>query len=168
MASVAYLIEPVLTTVTDIDYLDDLRSQTRIEHVTLAQLGLEVGATSKHETGYVDLVIRNEVLNRQLGHLPDVIVALLVTKTRETQGGLTTTSVLLREVDSELVNDFARVSRDGTKECTITVHDDEPELRVRLEEFLKGLRMELVVAEIQRPTGRFETIQWEYKRRRTC
>ena len=103
MGSVAYLVEPVLATVTDIDYLDALRSQTRIEHITLAQLGLEVGATSKHETGYVDLVIRDEVLNRQLGDLPNVIVALLVTKTRETQGGLTTSTVLLGKVYSNSV-----------------------------------------------------------------
>ena len=145
MGSVAYLVEPVLATVTDIDYLDDLRSQTRIEHVTLAQLGLEIGAPSKHETGYVDLVIRDEVLNRQLGDLRDVIVALLVTKTRETQGGLTTTSVLLGEVDSELVDDLARVARYGTEERAVSVHDDEPELGIRLEEFLQRLSVELVV-----------------------
>ena len=144
----SYLVKSILATVTDIDYFDDLRSQTRIEHVTLAQLGLEVGATSKHETGYVDLVIRDEVLNRQLGDLPDVIVALLVTKTRETQCGLTTTAVLLGEIDGEFVDDFAGVTSNRAEQSAVTVHNDEAELRVRLEKFLKRLSVELVVAEV--------------------
>ena len=131
MGSVAYLIEPVLATVTDIDYLDDLRSQTRIEHVTLAQLGLEVGATSKHETGYVDLVIRDEVLNRQLGDLPDVIVALLVTKTRETQGRLTTTTVFLGQVDGKFVNDLTRITGKCTEKCTVSVHNNKSKALIR-------------------------------------
>ncbi len=95
------------------------------------------------------------MLNSQFRDLADVVVALLVTKTCETQGGLTTTAVLLRKVDGELVNNLARVAGDGPEECTVTIHDDEAELRVRLEQFLERFRVELVVAEVQRPGYRF-------------
>lgn len=74
-----HLIEAVLTPVADINDFDDLSNKTGIKHVTLAQFGLEVGTTRQDETSDVDLVINDEVLDRQFGNLPDVIVTLLVT-----------------------------------------------------------------------------------------
>lgn len=47
------------------------------------------------------------------------------------------------------MNDVARVSAECTKECSITIHDDEPKLLIRLEQFGKCLGMELVVTKIQ-------------------
>lgn len=50
------LVETILAAVTDVDNFDNFRNQTLIEQVTLAQLRLEIGTTSKDETGHVDLV----------------------------------------------------------------------------------------------------------------
>jgi hypothetical protein len=57
------LIEAIFTPVADIDHLDNLRSKTLIEHVTLAEFGFKIGRTGKYETGHIDLVVRNEVLD---------------------------------------------------------------------------------------------------------
>ncbi len=72
-------------------------------------------------------------------------MALLVTKTRKTQSGLTATAVLLGQIDRKFVDNFASIARDRAKEGAITVHDDEAELRVGLQQFLQRFRMELVV-----------------------
>ena len=64
------------------------------------------------------------------GDFPDIVVPLLVTQTRETQCRLTTTSVLLRKVDSELVDHFSRVSSNRSEEGAVTIHDDKAELGV--------------------------------------
>ena len=145
-----YLIEAVLATITHIHNLDHLCRQPLIEHVTLTQFRLEVCGAGQHQSSHVDLVRRDEVLHGELGDLADVVVPLLVTQTRETQGGLSSTAVLRREVDGELVDDLARVSGDGAEERAVSVHDDEPELGVRLEQLLQGLCVELVVAKVER------------------
>ena len=155
MGSVAYLVEPVLATVTDVHHLDNLGRQPLVEHVTQTQLSLEIRTTRQHETCHVDLVVRDEVLDRQLSNLTDVVVTLLITKTSETKCGLSTTAVLLGKIDGELVNDLTRVACDSTEERAVTVHDDETELRVRLEELLERFRVELVVTEVQRPVQGF-------------
>lgn len=146
----ANLVETVLATITDVDDLDDLGYQTVIEQITLAQLRLEVGRTSKDEARHVDPVGRDEVLDRKLGDLANVVVSLLVTQTGETQRGLTTTAVLLREIDREFVDDFARVAGEGSEQGTVTVHDDEAETGVRFEQFGERFGMELVVTKVQR------------------
>lgn len=76
-------------------------------------------------------------------------MSLFLTKTGETKGRLTTTSVLLGKIDRELVNNLASVAAQGSKESTVTIHDDETELLVRLEEFRQSLSVELVVAEVE-------------------
>lgn len=95
------------------------------------------------------LVIGDEVLNGQFGDLADVVVPLLHTKTSETQSGLSSTTVLLGEVDGELVEDLAGVSGERTEEGAVSIHDDEAELGVGLEELGKDVRVELVVAEVE-------------------
>jgi len=85
-----------------------------------------------------------------LRNLAHVVVSLLVTETRETEGGLTTTTVLFGEVNSELVDHFAGVSGESAEERTVSVHDDEPEARIGLEKFRQGLCVEFVIAQIQR------------------
>lgn len=82
----SYLVEAIFTSVADIDNLDDFGGQSQIKDIALAQLGFEVGRTGKDEASHVDFVIGDEVLNSQLGYLPDIVVAFLVSKTRETQG----------------------------------------------------------------------------------
>ena len=48
-------------------------------------------------------------------------------------------TVLLGQVDRELVQDLARVAGQGPEERPVTVHDDETELVVRLEQLLQRL-----------------------------
>ena len=59
-------------------------------------------------------------------------MTLFVTQTGETQSGLTTSTVLLWQIDGELVEDLSGVTGQGTEQGTITVHDDETELGVAL------------------------------------
>jgi hypothetical protein len=89
------------------------------------------------------------VLHGVLGDLADVVVTLLHTETGETKRRLSSTSVLLGQVDRELVDDLAGVTGEGTEERTVTVHDDETETGVRLEELSKSLGVELVVAKVE-------------------
>ena len=91
------------------------------------------------------------MLHGEFGDLAHVVVALLVTETRETQRGLATTAVLLRQVYGELVDDLAGVARDRAEERAVTVHDDEAELGIGLEQLLERLGVEFVVAQVQRP-----------------
>lgn len=93
------LVETVLTTVGNIDDLDDLCRKTVVKHVGGVKIVLEIGGTSKDETSDVDLVGSDEVLHSQLGNLSDVVVTLFVSQTGETESGLTTTTVLLGKID---------------------------------------------------------------------
>ncbi len=122
-----YLVKAVLASVTDINDLDNLGSQSTIEHVTLTKLGLEVRASRQNKTGDVDLVIGDKVLNSMFSDLADIVVSLFVTKTRETESRLTTTAVLLGEIDSKFVDDFTRVASESAKKGAVTIHDDETE-----------------------------------------
>lgn len=96
------LVEAVLAAVADVDDLDDLGRQSRVEHVALVEDGLEVSRAGEDETLNVDLVVGDKVLDGELGHLADVVVSLLFSETSESEGGLTTTAVLLGQVDGEL------------------------------------------------------------------
>ena len=143
------LVETVLASVRDIDDLDNLDLETTIEEIRLIQVVLEVGGTGQNDTGNVDLVVGDEVLDRQLSDLADVVVTLLLTKTGKTKGRLSSTSVLLWKIDGELVHNVSGVSREGTEESSVTIHDDETELLVILEELGEGLSVEFVVAKVE-------------------
>ena len=91
-----HLIEAILAAVTDIHDLDHLRYQSLVEHVALTELRLEVCTSSQDNASDVDLVIRDEVLHSVLGDFANVVVAFFITKTGETKGGLTTSTMLLR------------------------------------------------------------------------
>ena len=154
------LVEPILATVGHIDHLDDDLGKPTVEQVGTHQLGLEVGRTRQDDALNVGLLpIGNKQLGGQLGNLADVVVSLLETKTGETQGGLTTTAVLLGQVDGEFVQDFTVGSLDGTIQATITVHHDEPKGLVVNEKLVKVLGMELVVTQIQRGVDRLEGLE---------
>lgn len=153
------LVETVLTTVRNVNNLDDLDCETLVEQIGLVEIGLEIGTTGKNETSAVALVVGDEVLNSQLGDLADVVVTLLLTQTGETQGGLTTTAVLLGQIDGELLQDFSGVAGKGTEESTVAVHDDESILGVGLEQLAQGLGVELVVTEVQRGVDRLEGLE---------
>lgn len=153
------LVEAVLATVRHVHHLDDLGLEAVVEQVGLVEIVLEVGRTSKDDARDVGLVVGDEVLHRELGHLADVVVALLLTETGETERGLTTTAVLLGEIDRELVDDVTRVAAEGAEEGAVTVHDDEAELLVGLEQLGEGLGVELVVTEVQRRVDGLERLE---------
>lgn len=143
------LVKTVLASVGNIDNLDNLDLKSAIKEIGLVQVVLEISGTSQNDTSNVDLVVGNKVLDCQLGDLTDVVVTLLLTKTGETQSGLTTTAVLLWKIDGELVHNVSGVSAQGTEQSSVTIHDDESELLVILEQLGKSLSVELVVAKVE-------------------
>lgn len=58
--------------------------------------------------------------------------------------------MLLGQVDGQALQDLTSVTAQGTEERTVTVHDNEAELLVRLEQLAQGLGVELVVAKVKR------------------
>jgi hypothetical protein len=110
------LVETVLGTVRDVDNLDDLGSQPSVQQITTRQIALEIGTTGQNQPGHVDLVGGDEMLDGQLGDFTDIVVSLFVTQTGETQRRLSSSTVLLGEVDSEFVDDFTGVSCESTEE----------------------------------------------------
>jgi len=61
------------------------------------------------------------MLDGQLGNLSDVVPSGFLSKTGETKSGLTTSSVLLRQVDRELVHDLSRVTGESAEQRSVTV-----------------------------------------------
>ncbi len=153
------LVETVLATVRYIHDLDDLGLQTLVEHVGSVEVVLEVGGSGENDAGNVDLVGGDEVLNRQLGNLTDVVVPLFFSETGKTKSRLTTTTVLLGKIDGELVNHVTGVAAEGAKQGAVSVHDDEAELLIRFEQLREGLGVELVVTEVERGVDGLERFE---------
>ena len=151
---VIYLVKTVLATIANIDNFDHLGCQAGVEHVTLTELRLEVCTTSQHKTADIDFIVGDKVLNCKFSNLANVVVPFFVSKTGETKGRLTTTAVLLREVDSKLVDNLARITGESAEESSISVHHDESKTGIGLEKLRKSLSMEFIVTKIERPDGR--------------
>lgn len=58
--------------------------------------------------------------------------------------------MLLGKVDRELVDNFSGISAQRTEKSAISIHDDEAKFLIRLEQLAQRLRMEFVVAKIER------------------
>ena len=86
-------------------------------------------------------------------------MALLEAEARKAQRRLAAAPVLLRQVDRELVEDLAVVARERAEEAAVTVHHDEAELVVGLEQLLQRLGVELVVAQVERGVDRLEGLK---------
>jgi hypothetical protein len=56
------------------------------------------------------------MLDGELGDFSDVISSSFLSKTGETKGGLTTSTVLFGEIDRKLVDDISGVSSEGSEE----------------------------------------------------
>lgn len=115
------LVETVLSSITDIDDLDNLGEKSGVEQVTSTQVGLELCTTGQHQTSNIDLVVGDEMLDCQLGDFSHIVSPRFLSQTGETQSRLTTSTVLLRKVDGELVNDFSGITGECSKQRTVSV-----------------------------------------------
>lgn len=59
------------------------------------------------------------------------------------------THVLLGQVDGKTLKNFAGIATQGTEKRTVTVHDNETELLVRLQQLTQRLGVELVVTKVE-------------------
>jgi hypothetical protein len=111
-----HLVEAVLAAVRDINDRDDLGDEPGVKHVGQVELSLKVGRTGEDDALDVDLVVGDEVLDRVLGDLADVVVPGFHPESRETERRLSTTAVLLGQVNRELVQDLTRVAAERAEE----------------------------------------------------
>lgn len=58
--------------------------------------------------------------------------------------------MLLGQVDGETLQDFSGVATQGTEKRAVTIHHNEAELLVRLQQLTQGFGVELVVTKIER------------------
>lgn len=113
--------------------------QSRIEHIGLEQVGLEVRRAGQDEARHVAFVVRDEELYRHLRALAHVVVSFLEPEAGETQRRLPTSSVLLGKVHCELVQDRACVPLQGRIETAVTVHNNEAEYIIIFKQFIQRL-----------------------------
>ena len=133
-------------TIRDIDDLLHNDLETRVEEIGAVELRLELCRTSENESADVWSVVGDEAGGCHLCDLAQIVVSLLETETSETKGGLTTATVLLGQVDAELVDDGARVSGQRREQRAVSVHDDETELLITLQQLIQSLGVETIVA----------------------
>lgn len=143
------LVETIFAAIGYVDYFDNLRLKTIVKHIRLVQVVLEVGGTCKNEARNIDLVVADEVLNRQLGYLAHIVVALFFSQPSESQGRLSTATVLFGKIDRELVDDVSCITAECSKESAVPVHDDEAEFLIGFKQFAQRLGMELIVAQVK-------------------
>ncbi|GIX66397.1 CPSF A subunit region protein [Babesia caballi] len=153
------LLEAVLAAVGDVHDLEHLGRQPRVEHVRAHEVVLEVRAPRQDQPAHVHLVVGDEHEHRVLRHLAHVVVAPLHAQPRETQRGLPTSAVLLRQVHAEGVQNLLRRALQRPVERSVAVHDDEAELVVRLQQLLQRLHVELVVAQVERGVDWLEGLE---------
>jgi len=152
------LSETVLTTVRNIVDTDDDVHETGIKKIRGCELLLEFGGTGEDETSDSGLIVGNEAGNSGFSDLTHVVMTLLKTNTSETKSGLTTTTVLLRKLDVELVKDCTSRTSDLTEESTVTIHDDETEFLIIFKESLESLSVEAVIAHVEGGLERLERL----------
>jgi hypothetical protein len=87
-------------------------------------------------------------------HFSNIIVTFLVSESRKAKGGLTSTTMLLWEVDSEFVDHFTCITGKSSEEGAISIHDNETEAGIGLEQFGERFSVELVVTKVERSTMR--------------
>jgi hypothetical protein len=78
------LVETILTTIRNIDNLDNLGLQSLIEHFGLVEFSLEIGTTGQNETANVGLVVGDEDLSGDFSDFSEVVMSLFDSQTGET------------------------------------------------------------------------------------
>lgn len=126
------LIETLLKTVGDIKSGDDDVLKSLIEVITALHNEFEVGATSNNDTFDVRSVICDEILGCKLTALDNIEMTLLFSETSKPHGGLTTTTMLLGQLNRHTLNDFFVVTLEGGEHYTSTIKDNETKLFIVL------------------------------------
>ena len=156
------LVQARLLAVRDVVHGQHGRAEARVEEVGGQQRRLEVRGPGQHQSLDARLVAGrvDEVLGGQLRAATEEVVALLQTKPSESERGLSAAAVLLGQVDGELEEHVPRTALHGREETAITVHDDEAEGIVLREHHLgQGLRVEAIVAEVERGRDRLQRLE---------
>jgi len=143
------LVETIFTTVGNINKLNDNSLKTRVKEIRTGQDVLELGGTSENNTLDVGPVVSDKASHSSFSTLADVVVPLLETQTCKTKSRLTTTAVLLGEIDGELGDHLTSVTGKSTEETSVTIHHDETKLVVVREKLLEGLSVEAVITHVQ-------------------
>ena len=120
--------ESLVETVGDINRRDDQRFQPLVKVVTLLHNELKISATSNDDASDVRPIVRDKVLNGEFAALDNVQMTLFFSETRETNGRLTTTTVLLRQLDWHALNNLLVVSLECGEHDAGTIDNDEAEL----------------------------------------
>jgi hypothetical protein len=89
------------------------------------------------------------MLSCQFSNFSEVVVTLLLSETGETDGGLTTLSVLLGKLHSDFLKDFPIVALKSGVKGAITVDDNEAEFLIILQEALQRGGIEPVTTVIE-------------------
>src|SRR3990167_6957615 len=142
LAQVDGLTETLFTAIADVHDVEDDLLESLIEDWRLSHLNLEVCATSDDDAFHVWSVIGQEERDSGFAHLSDVVLSLFHSDTSKTLRRLTSSAVFLRQVHSELLENFSSISLDSTIQCTGTIDDDESELLLGCEQFSESLCLE--------------------------
>lgn len=116
--------------------------------------GLEIRATGHDYTLNIAQIIANKVLNGQLSNSLNVRQPLLLPQSSESVCGLTTSSMLLRQFDSNLLQDGSDISLEGGKKGATTINDNKAEFLIVLQEISQQIGLESILAVI------FEGLAW--------
>ena len=152
------LTEAVILTVRNIEGSEHNVAKTFVELLRSIEFVLKASCTSQHETFHIRPVVCYEVMNRQLTDFADVSIAFFDTLARKTHCGLTTTTVLLRQLNTHSLQHFLVVALESAEKRTITVHNDEAELFVVLKQRMQRFRVESVLALVREQVDRSERL----------
>mmetsp|Transcript_67878 Transcript_67878/g.78925 ORF Transcript_67878/g.78925 Transcript_67878/m.78925 type:complete len:262 (-) Transcript_67878:92-877(-) len=133
----------------NIDNLHHDGLQSRVEQIGLEKRVLELGGTGEHKTRNIRPVVGDEVLRCRFGDLSKVVVPPLLANTGKTILGLTTSAVLLWELNAELAELFLHAAANRRVQRTRTVDNNEAKLLIGLEHAAELVGVEFVVAQVQ-------------------
>lgn len=135
------LVQPIILAIADIKLTQDNSLKTCIKNVRLIALSLNHSRPSQNQPLNIRLIISNKMLCSQLTNFPNIIVSLLLTNTRKTQSRLTTTTMLLRQLDIHPLQNFLIVSLQSSIKHTVTINNNKPKLLIIVQDFPQRLRV---------------------------
>lgn len=143
------MIQSIILAVADIKLSQHDVLQTCVEDIRLVAVRLDLRRTSKNQALNIWLVVSDEVLGCQFADLAHVVVALFLSNTRETKGGLTTTTVLFGKLHVHPLQNLLVVALESSVQDTVTVHNDKAKLFVVIQDLAQWLRVESGLATIR-------------------